>query len=623
MAVEMGGTSEASSKRKATAEYFYLEIEGHYECYALLTKPLGKCHSKCRLSSVSCCPGRVSHAAVRHKAVLHINDKIEPGYWSWTDHVREGPCEEKRDALMAKIEPRHSNLKEKFDAAKARQNPKLRTQSFQRILEDIELADENNRSSNLTLEQDVMFTCHAETFERKIRDGIAILRSASTEDHRTLFSRLVDYRANPTKSLCEIFDEDVAHTTSKNAKAQWLPGFSASMATVVARAYDAQHSESDKLIPAHQETKGPGPGPVIGVNALIICSALNEQPYLFSEVCDKLGLKNLATLPLDVTTQLDDAERRWRIATQNWERMARTEIEAARTRLNEDVQILLRELRHLCRDWSNAMTAEVSLSEHSVPNHDSSSQNVECAEEAGSVASDEGSLFMPFQPSVDSGYVSNAGSEQMYGSTLAAPSSGAFIFPSALSSRRNVQRDPAAAAGETEGGGEWTGAAAGQKRTQAGVSVTSKRHRPSAAETTASSNTGEGSNADPASTSHTAPRDDTTSGTLGDTADPHIQALLDPLPQLEFSSEYLDAVLDGISATSGMVYNGGDGMEDGIPATYGMAHMDMPISDEFQDVVFSEIAATLPSFLSEPQPNGTVPPAEEHETQPPAIQDKS
>ncbi|KAK8142364.1 hypothetical protein G3M48_008888 [Beauveria asiatica] len=576
---------------------------------------------------------------------------------------------------MAKIEPRHSNLKEKFDAAKARQNPKLRTQSFQRILEDIELADENNRSSNLTLEQDVMFTCHAETFERKIRDGIAILRSASTEDHRTLFSRLVDYRANPTKSLCEIFDEDVAHTTSKNAKAQWLPGFSASMATVVARAYDAQHSESDKLIPAHQETKGPGPGPVIGVNALIICSALNEQPYLFSEavrqihtkhipafarhlarllmgidwsnlpatisvafplflicwamrkpfseVCDKLGLKNLATLPLDVTTQLDDAERRWRIATQNWERMARTEIEAARTRLNEDVQILLRELRHLCRDWSNAMTAEVSLSEHSVPNHDSSSQNVECAEEAGSVASDEGSLFMPFQPSVDSGYVSNAGSEQMYGSTLAAPSSGAFIFPSALSSRRNVQRDPAAAAGETEGGGEWTGAAAGQKRTQAGVSVTSKRHRPSAAETTASSNTGEGSNADPASTSHTAPRDDTTSGTLGDTADPHIQALLDPLPQLEFSSEYLDAVLDGISATSGMVYNGGDGMEDGIPATYGMAHMDMPISDEFQDVVFSEIAATLPSFLSEPQPNGTVPPAEEHETQPPAIQDKS
>ncbi|KAM3488248.1 hypothetical protein MY3957_008470 [Beauveria namnaoensis] len=480
MAVETGGTSETSLKRKATSEYFYLEIEGHYECGELLTKPSGKCQSKCDYSSAPCCPGRVSHAAVRQKAALHISDKIEPGFWSWTDHVREGSCEEKRDALMAKIEPRHSNLKEKFDEAKAGQDPKLRTQSFQRILEAIELADENNRSSNLTLEQDVLFTCHAETFERKIRDGIATLRSASPEEQRSLFCRVVDYRANPSKSLCEIFDEDVAHTTSRNAKAQWLPKFSASAATVVARAHDAQFSESgirdkereivrksklahivhqtiNELIPARQVTNGPEgpiPGPVIGVNALIICSALNGTSTApnkffksFSEVCDILGLPNLARLSLDVTAQLDHAEKRWRIATQNWERMTRAEIKVARTQLGQDMQVSLGDLRRLCLDQSDAelMTAEVRPSENSVPDHDSSSQNVECAGEAGSVASDEGSLFMPFQPSIDSGYVSNVGSQQMHGSTLAAPLSGAFVVPSASSSRSNVQRDPAAA----------------------------------------------------------------------------------------------------------------------------------------------------------------------------------
>ncbi|OAA34262.1 hypothetical protein BBO_09271 [Beauveria brongniartii RCEF 3172] len=170
----------------------------------------------------------------------------------------------------------------------------------------------------------------------------------------------------------------------------------------------------------------------------------------------------------------------------------------------------------------------------------------------------------------------------------------------------------AAHAGDS--GGEWTGAAAGQKRPQVEDSPTSKRHRPSAAETTANSNTVEGSNADPASISYTAPRDDATSGIFSDIAN----------PQLEFSSEYWDAVLlDGISATSGMVYNGGDSMADGIPATYGMAHTDMPISNDFQIVDFCENAATFPSFLSEPQPNGTVLPAEERETQPPAIQDRS
>ncbi|KAM0670862.1 hypothetical protein ACQRIU_001257 [Beauveria bassiana] len=243
MAVETGGTSETSLKRKATAEYFYLEIEGHYEC------------------------------AVRQKAALHISDKIEPGFWSWTDQ--------------------------------------------------------------------------------------------------------------------------------------------------------------------------------------------------FSEVCDILGLPNLARLSLDVTAQLDHAEKRWRIATQNWERMTRAEIKVARTQLGQDVQVSLGDLRRLCLDQSDAelMTAEVRPSENSVPDHDSSSQNVECAGEAGSVASDEGSLFIPFQPSVDSGYVSNVGSQQMHGSILAAPLSGAFVVPSASSSRSNVQRDPAAAAGETEGDGSSVLEAAGLKRT--------------------------------------------------------------------------------------------------------------------------------------------------------------
>lgn len=198
---------------------------------------------------------------------------------------------------MAKIEIRHSNLKENFDAAKAEQNSKLRTQSFQRILELMEAADEGDRSSNLTLEQEVLFTYHGETFERKIREGIAILRSASSEEHQSLFCRVVSYRANPNQSLCNIFDEDVAQTTSANTKAQWLPRFSASVATLVGRAHNAQFSESgtrdkereiirkskpariihqtmNELIVARQVTNGI-PGPVIGINALVICSALN------------------------------------------------------------------------------------------------------------------------------------------------------------------------------------------------------------------------------------------------------------------------------------------------------------------------------------------------------------
>ncbi|KAM3450222.1 hypothetical protein NHJ6243_009840 [Beauveria neobassiana] len=437
----------------------------------------------------------------------------------------------------------------------------------------------------------------------------------------------------------------------------------------------------------------------------------------FSEVCDILGLPNLARLSLDVTAQLDNAEKRWQIATQNWERMTRAEIKVARTQLGQDVQVSLGDLRRLCLDQSDAelMAAEVRPSENPVPDHDSSSQNVECAGEAGSVASDEGSLFMPFQPSVDSGYVSNVGSQQMHCSTLAAPLSGAFVVPSASSSRSNVQRDPAAAAGETEGdgssvleaaglkrthdqllsyqsvrglnalasaasqacpshhdggsgysgsaispqfsvatsampipirgsetiladpgmtwsggsatenaahagdsGGEWTGAAAGQKRPQVEDSPTSKRHRPSAEETTERLDTSEASNADPefsASTSHAAPQGDVARRAVSGIADPvQHQRLEEFMQECGLSSEDWNPMYNPFSATSATACDSWEGMFDGIPATSTMAHVDIPISDELLDVHFSENAASLPTFLSEPQPSGTVPPAEETET---------
>ncbi|TQV90237.1 hypothetical protein IF1G_11129 [Cordyceps javanica] len=567
MAVETGGTSEKSVKRKATAKYFYLEIEGHYECCALLTKPSGKCHSKCRLSSVPCCPGRVSHAAVRHMAAVRINDEIEPGYWSWTDQgprrlditAREGSCEEKRAALMAKMEPRHSNLKDDFDGAKAEQNSKLRTQSFQRILEVMEVADDSDRSSNLTLEQDVLFTCHGETFERTIRDGIAKLRSASPEEHHGLFCQVISYRANPSKSLCEIFNEDVAQTTSKTTKARWLPRFSALVASIVKRALDVQFSESgirdiereiirnsklahivhqtiNELIPARQVTNGPEgpiPGPVIGVNALIICSALNEESCVFSkatrqidsdlipafarylsrllididwsnlpatisvvfplfliswavrkpfhELCELLGLLNLARLQLDVTAQLDRAEMRWQIATRNWTGMTKAEINLAKTQLHEDVQIILGDLRRLCLDQSEAasMTTEVSASEHQELDRSPASQNSECVGEAGSIASEEEPFFTLHQPSIDSGYLSNAASQQMRSTAPVVSSSGAFSCTDLLYSRHNAPKDSAASTDEAEDGEGSVREAVGQKRPQIGVHATSKRRRQS------------------------------------------------------------------------------------------------------------------------------------------------
>lgn len=319
-----------------------------------------------------------------------------------------------------------------------------------------------------------------------------------------------------------------------------------------------------------------------------------------------LGLPNLAGLGLDLTSQFDHAELRWRAATQNWEKMTATEIKLAEVQLHQDLQIIIQDLQRLVIGEYDAESVIFErLSELPVTDHDSASQNVECAEEAGSVASDEGSLFMPLQSSVDSGYVSNAGSQQMFGSTLVAPSSGAFVFPSALSSCRNVQQDPAAAAGETEGG-ERTDAAAGQKRTSAGDNAASKRHRRSAAKATANSKTGRGSNADPPSTSHTAQRDETTSGAFGNTTDPvQEQAWVEFLQEQGMSSEDWAVRYDGFSAT------------------FGMAHVDTPIIDELQNVNFKENAAALPAFLSEPQPNGTVSPTEEPETQRPATQDRS
>ncbi|KAK8142434.1 hypothetical protein G3M48_008766 [Beauveria asiatica] len=107
------------------------------------------------------------------------------------------------------------------------------------------------------------------------------------------------------------------------------------------------------------------------------------------------------------------------------------------------------------------------------------SQIAECIREVDAVV--PGSLFLPSQPSTDSGYASNVGSQQVYGTTSVASSSGPFLF-------------------ETEGGGERVRAAAGQKRPQVGDNATSKRHRPCAAEimeTTENSEAGiEPSNAD-------------------------------------------------------------------------------------------------------------------------------
>ncbi|KAM3475760.1 hypothetical protein MY8738_007236 [Beauveria namnaoensis] len=174
----------------------------------------------------------------------------------------------------------------------------------------------------------------------------------------------------------------------------------------------------------------------------------------------------------------------------------------------------------------------------------------------------------------------------------------------------------AAHAGDS--GGEWTGAAAGQKRPQVENSPTSKRHRPSAEETTERLDTSEASNADPefsASTSHAAPQGDVARGAVSGIADPvQHQTLEEIMQEYGLSSQDWNSMCNPFSATSATACDSWEGMFDGIPATSTMAHMVIPISDELLDVHFSENAASLPTFLSEPQPSGTIPRAEETET---------
>lgn len=169
--------------------------------------------------------------------------------------------------------------------------------------------------------------------------------------------------------------------------------------------------------------------------------------------------------------------------------MTKAEINLAKTQLREDTQILLGDLQRLCLGQADA-------SEHLGHGHSPASRNAECAGEAGVSAEgslfmphqlsgqsaecmretvaavpNEDSLFLPFQPSIDSGYASNVATQQVCGTTPVASSPGSILS-------------------EIEGGGELLRAASGQKRSQVVDSATSKRHRPSAAEATDISATG-------------------------------------------------------------------------------------------------------------------------------------
>ncbi|KAK8146527.1 hypothetical protein G3M48_002989 [Beauveria asiatica] len=201
-------------------------------------------------------------------------------------------------------------------------------------------------------------------------------------------------------------------------------------------------------------------------------------------------------------------------------------------------------------------------SEHLAPCDNPVAQNPACARGTDAALSNEESLFCPTQPSTDSGYMSNAGSQQWHHTTSVTSSSGAFLVPSPLSSRLHTQPGTAAAAGES--GGEWTGAAAGQKRPQVEDNPTSKRHRPSAEETPENSDPTEVSG--PASTCRTAPRGNTASGNPSITADPAQQRMFEESPQeedIEKSPSPYDWQLDW----------GSEG--DGIPATSGMPEIDL------------------------------------------------
>ncbi|EJP62044.1 uncharacterized protein BBA_08968 [Beauveria bassiana ARSEF 2860] len=189
-------------------------------------------------------------------------------------------------------------------------------------------------------------------------------------------------------------------------------------------------------------------------------------------------------------------------------------------------------------------------------------QNPACARGTDAAVSNEESLFCPTQPSTDSGYMSNVGSQQWHHATSVTSSSGAFLLPSPLSSHLHTQQGTAAAAGES--GGEGAGAAAGQKRPQVEDIPTSKRHRPSAEETAENSDPSVVS--DPASTCSTAPRGDTASRTPSITADPAQQRMFEVSPQeedIETSPSPYDWQLDW----------GSEG--DGIPATSGMPEIDL------------------------------------------------
>lgn len=101
--------------------------------------------------------------------------------------------------------------------------------------------------------------------------------------------------------------------------------------------------------------------------------------------------------------------------------------------------------------------------EDSVSEHDLAGQSAEDSDETPTVVPNEEPLFLPFQPSADSGYASNAATQQMCGTTPVASSPGSILS-------------------EIKSGGELL-RASGQKRPQSVDSATSKRHRSGTAET--------------------------------------------------------------------------------------------------------------------------------------------
>ncbi|OAA39478.1 hypothetical protein ISF_09853 [Cordyceps fumosorosea ARSEF 2679] len=389
----------------------------------------------------------------------------------------------------------------------------------------------------------------------------------------------------------------------------------------------------------------------------------------FRAICKKLGVNNLALLVLNYD-KFDDAEKEYIAARLRSEAVGDQEeanlaLEAAGSKLDQGLYISsFRELqkeiipRRLREPSSQSFVVAHNSGEDATANHqehtatlspmsssvgpmaspfssndagaglgganecqngrehlvsgDNHAAHNPCARGTEAAVSNEESLFCSTQPSTDSGYMSNAGSQQWHHTTSVASSSGAFLLPSPLSSRLPTQQGTVAAAGES--GGERTVAAAGQKRPQVEDNRTSKRHMPSAEEATKNSGPSEASNVDPesaTSTSHAVPQGDVATGAVSAIADPMQHQEL--AQELGFNLDEWDSMCSSFPVSSITAYNW-DGMFDSIPATSTMVHGGIAISDELQDVDFSENAATLPAFLSEPQPSGTVPPADEAET---------